>query len=67
MAAAQSVAKSVDAELSKARAELRYADAISTEARRKTTLLSQGGRQLRAKIAGLQAGLDSDKKLGDNK
>jgi hypothetical protein len=61
------VAKSVDAELSKARSVLRYADAISTEAQRKMALLSQQGRQLRAKIAGLQTGLEYNKKLGDNK
>ncbi|MDA9214902.1 hypothetical protein N9O86_02870 [Planktomarina temperata] len=62
MAAAQSVEKAMDAELSKARTELRYADAISTEAQRKMALLSQEVRELRAQIGGLQATLDDYKR-----
>ncbi|MDB4101118.1 hypothetical protein N9567_03255 [Planktomarina temperata] len=57
----------MDAELSKARSVLRYADAISTEAQRKMALLNQEGRQLRARISGLQAILKYHKKHGVNK
>jgi len=48
--------------LATAQAELKEAEAISTEAQRKMALLSQEVRELRAQIGGLQATLDDYKR-----